>query len=91
MALKVGKADIWMGTIEDRAGGAAAKIAPMANAGANFEFVFARRMPEPARGCCVSPVKAPRSSPRRRPWESKGGRRHGCASKGPTRPAGAKR
>ncbi len=59
MALKVGKAEIWMGTIEDRAGGAAAKIAPMARAGANFEFVFARRMPEePGKGLLlVSPVK----------------------------------
>ena len=59
MALKVGKAEIWMGTIEDRAGGAAAKITPMANAGANFEFVFARRMPEePGKGLLlVAPVR----------------------------------
>jgi len=62
MALKVGKAEIWMGTIEDRAGGAAAKIGPMANAGANFEFVFARRMPEqPGKGLLlVAPVKGAR-------------------------------
>ena len=59
MALKVSKAEIWSTTIEDRTGGAADKIEPLARAGANFEFVFARRMPEqPGRGLCmVAPVK----------------------------------
>ena len=59
MALKVSKVEIWSTTIEDRTGGAADKIEPLTNAGADFEFVFARRMPEqPGRGLClISPVK----------------------------------
>jgi hypothetical protein len=59
MALTVNKVDIWSVQIEDRAGGAAAKIAPLSAAGANFEFVFARRTPEnPGRGLAlVAPVK----------------------------------
>jgi len=59
MALKVSKAEVWTTTIEDRTGGAADKIEPLTRAGANFEFVFARRMPEqPGRGLCmVAPVK----------------------------------
>lgn len=59
MALKVSKAELWMATIEDRAGGAADKLEPLAKAGANFEFVFARRTPEqPGRGVVfVTPVK----------------------------------
>jgi hypothetical protein len=59
MALKVSKAEIWSTTIEDRSGGAADKIEPLTRAGANFEFVFARRTPEqPGRGLCmVAPVK----------------------------------
>ena len=59
MALKVSKAEVWTTTIEDRTGGAADKIEPLTRAGANFEFVFARRTPEqPGRGLCmVAPVK----------------------------------
>ena len=59
MTLKVSKADVWVATIEDRSGGAADRIEPLTRAGANFEFVFARRTPEqPGRGMCmVSPVK----------------------------------
>jgi hypothetical protein len=59
MALKVAKLDIWAGMIEDRAGGLAEKIGPMSKAGANFEFVFARRMPEqPGKGLMmVHPVR----------------------------------
>lgn len=59
MALKVSKAEVWTTTIEDRTGGAADRIEPLTRAGANFEFVFARRTPEqPGRGLCmVAPVK----------------------------------
>src|SRR5712691_9045431 len=59
MALKVNKAELWSVAIDDRAGGAADKIEPLAKAGANFEFVFARRTPEqPGKGIVfVSPVK----------------------------------
>ncbi len=59
MALKVSRVDLWMATIEDRAGGAADKLEPLAKAGANFEFVFTRRTPEqPGKGLIVAaPVK----------------------------------
>jgi hypothetical protein len=59
MALKVGKVEMWSVGIDDRAGGMADKIEPLVAAGANFEFVFARRMPEqPGKGVAfVAPVK----------------------------------
>lgn len=59
MKLKVSRAEVWMATIEDRAGGSAEKLEPLARAGANFEFVFARRTPEnPGKGLLiVHPVK----------------------------------
>lgn len=59
MALKVSKAEVWTTTIEDRSGGASDKIGPLTDAGANFEFVFARRTPErPGSGfMMVAPVK----------------------------------
>jgi hypothetical protein len=53
MALKITKTEMWSVTIDDRAGGAAEKIEP--SAGANFEFVFARRTPEqPGKGVVSS-------------------------------------
>jgi hypothetical protein len=59
MAVKVSKVDLWTATIDDRAGGAADKLEPLSRAGANFEFVFARRTPEqPGKGLLVvAPVK----------------------------------
>jgi len=59
MALKVTRAEVWMATIDDRAGGASDKLAPLAKAGAKLEFVFARRTPEqPGRGMVIAyPVK----------------------------------
>ena len=59
MAIKVSKVDLWMATIDDRAGGAADKLEPLSRAGANFEFVFARRTPEqPGKGLLVAaPLK----------------------------------
>ena len=59
MALKISKVEVWSAAIDDRAGGAADKIEPLAKAGANFEFVFARRTPEhPGMGTVfITPVK----------------------------------
>lgn len=59
MALTVTKADMWSAAIEDRSGGAAEKIEPLSAAGADFEFVLARRTPEsPGRGLAiVTPIK----------------------------------
>jgi hypothetical protein len=59
MALKATKAEVWAVSIDDRAGGVADKLEPLAKAGANFEMVFARRTPE-SRGkgmLFVTPVK----------------------------------
>ena len=46
-------------SIDDRSGGVADKLEPLAKAGANFEMVFARRTPEnPDKGMLfVTPVK----------------------------------
>ena len=59
MALKVSKAEVWTTDIQDRSGGAADKLRPLTDAGANFEFVFARRTPErPGSGLMmVAPLK----------------------------------
>ena len=59
MALKATKAEVWAVSINDRAGGVADKLEPLAKAGANFEMVFARRTPEnPGKGMLfVTPVK----------------------------------
>ena len=46
MALKVSTVDVWAATLEDRVGGLAQKLAPLSAAGANLEFVIARRAPE---------------------------------------------
>ena len=58
MKLKVTKADVWAATIEDRAGGLVERLAPLSAAGANLEFVIARRAPEqPGKGVVfVTPV-----------------------------------
>jgi hypothetical protein len=43
MPYKVSKVDVWAGTIQDRAGGLADSLDGLGKAGANFEFVVARR------------------------------------------------
>jgi hypothetical protein len=59
MKLKVSRTDVWAAAIEDRPGGLADKLAALADAGANLEFIIARRTPE--RGgkgvVFVTPVK----------------------------------
>jgi hypothetical protein len=59
MAYKVTKAEVWAVSIDDRAGGVADKLEPLAKAGAGFEMVLARRTPEnPGKGMLfVTPVK----------------------------------
>ena len=59
MALSVTKVELWSATMDDRAGGTADKLEPLSAAGADFEFVFARRTPEdPGRGVIyVAPIK----------------------------------
>ena len=59
MALKISRTEVWVATIDDRAGGAAEKLEALATAGANLEMVFARRTPEqPGRGILFAgPIK----------------------------------
>jgi hypothetical protein len=59
MAIKVSKADVWAVSIDDRAGGLARKLDPLARAGANLEMVLARRTPEnPGQGMLfITPIK----------------------------------
>jgi hypothetical protein len=59
MALKATKAEVWAVEIDDRAGGVADKLEGLAEAGASFEMVLARRTPEiPGKGMLfVTPVK----------------------------------
>ncbi len=59
MAYAVKKVDVWAGEIADRPGGLAATISALSNAGANLEFVIARRAPDkPGTGVVfVTPIR----------------------------------
>ena len=59
MKLNVSRADVWAATIDDRPGGLAEKLDALAGAGANLEFIVARRMPEkPGKGVVfITPLK----------------------------------
>ena len=46
MKLNVSRTDTWAAMIDDRPGGLARKLAALADAGANLEFIIARRAPE---------------------------------------------
>ena len=46
MAYEITKEDVWVGTIEDRAGALAEKLQAVSRVGVNLEFVIARRAPE---------------------------------------------
>lgn len=57
--LDVSKVDVWAATIEDRPGGLTEKLEALAKAGANLEFILARRMhEEPGKGVVfVTPLR----------------------------------
>ncbi len=59
MTLKVERVDTWAASIKDKPGGLAAKLNDLARAGANLEFVIARRAPDkPGTGVVfVTPIK----------------------------------
>ncbi len=46
MALKVSKVDVWVGGLKDRPGALAEKLRALADAGAELEFLIARRAPD---------------------------------------------
>ncbi len=62
MKLSVTKAEVWTAELDDQVGGTAAKLEPLARAGANLELVLARRTAEqPGKGILfVYPVKGAR-------------------------------
>lgn len=46
MKLDIARVDVWVAGIEDRPGGLSEKLSGVAQAGANLEFLLARRAPE---------------------------------------------
>ena len=61
MGFKLDRIHIWSGEIQDKAGGIAQKLAPLAQAGANLEYIYTRRQPDkPGTGMLfVAPVTGP--------------------------------
>ena len=62
MDFRITRVDTWEGRIRDKPGGLADKLAILAEAGANMEFVLARRTPQ-RKGSgivFVAPIKGPR-------------------------------
>jgi hypothetical protein len=46
MGFKLDRVHVWSGEIADQAGGMASKLALLAQAGANLEYIFTRRQPD---------------------------------------------
>ena len=61
MGFKLDRVHVWSGEIADQAGGVAAKLALLAQAGTNLEYIYTRRQPEkPGTGLLfVAPVSGP--------------------------------
>jgi hypothetical protein len=61
MGFKLDRVHVWRGDVADQAGGVSAKLALLAQAGANLEYVYTRRTPEkPGTGVLyVAPVTGP--------------------------------
>src|SRR5437868_11207884 len=61
MGFKLERVHIWSGEIADEAGGMATKLAPLAQAGANLEYIATRRQSDkPGSGLLyVAPVTGP--------------------------------
>jgi hypothetical protein len=61
MGFKLDRIHVWSGEVADEAGGVASKLALLAQAGCNLEFIYTRRLPEKP-GCgviYVAPVTGP--------------------------------
>jgi len=61
MGFKLDRVHVWSGEVADRAGGVAGKLAALAQANANLEFILTRRQPDrPGTGMLyVAPVTGP--------------------------------
>jgi hypothetical protein len=61
MGFKLERVHVWSGEIADRAGGMTVKLAPLAEAGANLEYIQTRRQPDrPGTGVLfVAPITGP--------------------------------
>jgi hypothetical protein len=61
MSFKLDRIHIWSGEIQDEAGGMVATLAPLAQAGANLEYILTRRLvSKPGAGVLyVAPVTGP--------------------------------
>jgi hypothetical protein len=64
MAIDAKRVDIWVGGLEDTPGGLAKVLAPLAEAGAELEYVMARRAPDkPGTGVVfLAPLKGAKQS-----------------------------
>jgi hypothetical protein len=64
MDLLIEKEDVWVAAIDDRPGGLAGKLSPLADAGADLDFIIARRAPEkPGTGVVfVTPIRGDRET-----------------------------
>jgi hypothetical protein len=58
MGFKLDRVHVWSGEVADQAGGAASKLVYLAQAGANLEYIFTKRLPDkPGAGILyVAPV-----------------------------------
>jgi len=61
MGFKLEREHVWSGEVADQAGGMAGKLAPLAEAGANLQYISTRRQPDrPGTGILyVAPVTGP--------------------------------
>ncbi|MBL8797451.1 MAG: amino acid-binding ACT [Planctomycetia bacterium] len=61
MGFKLDRVHVWSSDVEDRAGGVASKLSPLAQADANLEFIFTRRQADkPGTGVIyVAPLSGP--------------------------------
>jgi hypothetical protein len=61
MGFKLNRVHLWSGEVADQAGGVASKLALLAQAGANLEYIYTRRNPDkPGTGILfVAPISGP--------------------------------
>ena len=61
MGFKLDRVHVWSGEVADQAGGVAAKLSLLAQAGTNLEYIYTRRQPDqPGKGVLyVAPVTGP--------------------------------